>query len=229
LAWLAFAMLDPHLFYELIDHKGRRLVKAVVWHRRGYSVKWTFVIIAINVLVFLIQLSSDLGDWAWFAFTPALALDMPWIFVTSIFLHGDFTHLVFNMFALLTFGTLLENIVGGRRFLMVFFAAGIVGNLGYMVTSGNPWVPAIGASGAVFGVIGMLTVLRPWLIVFVGGLPMPLLVAAIVWALLDLSGLFAPSGVAHGTHLAGLLLGLAYGAFVRPGYRWLGERLARPK
>jgi membrane associated rhomboid family serine protease len=201
-------------------------VKAVIWHRRGYSVKWALIIIAISVLVFLIQLSSDSTDWVWFAFTPALALDRPWIFVTSIFLHAGFTHLIFNMFALLTFGTLLENIVGGRRFLTIFFAAGIVGNLGYMVTSGDPWVPAIGASGAIFGVIGLLTVLRPWLIVFVSGLPMPLLVAAIIWAVLDLSGLFAPSGVAHGAHLAGLFLGVAYGIFFRPGHRWLGERLS---
>ena len=198
----------------------------MVWHRRGYSVKWVLVLIAISVLVFLIQLSSDSIEWVWFAFTPALALDMPWIFVTSIFLHAGFTHLIFNMFALLTFGTLLENIVGGRRFLTIFFAAGIVGNLGYMVTSGDPWVPAIGASGAIFGVIGLLTVLRPWLIVFVSGLPMPLLVAAIIWAVLDLSGLFAPSGVAHGAHLAGLFLGVAYGIFFRPGHRWLGERLS---
>jgi membrane associated rhomboid family serine protease len=196
----------------------------VVWHRRGYSVKWVFVIIAINVLVFLIQLSSDSSHWAWFAFTPALALDMPWIFVTSIFLHGGLTHLVFNMFALLTFGTSLENIVGGRRFLTVFFAAGIVGNLGYMVTSGDPWIPAIGASGAIFGVIGLLTVLRPWQTVFVGGLPMPLLVAAIVWALLDLTGFFAPSDVAHGAHLGGLFLGLAYGAFIRRRLRALDSQ-----
>ena len=198
----------------------------MVWHRRGYSVKWVFVIIAINVLAFLIQLSSDSSDWVWFAFTPALALDMPWIFLTSIFLHGGLTHLVFNMFALLTFGASLENIVGGRRFLTIFFAAGIVGNLGYMVTSSNLWVPAIGASGAVFGVIGLLTVLRPWLIVLVGGLPMPLLVAAIVWALLDLTGFFAPSNVAHGAHLGGLFLGLAYGAFIRRHLRALDNQRA---
>jgi membrane associated rhomboid family serine protease len=90
----------------MMDHKGRRLVKAVVWHRRGYSVKWTFVIIAINVLVFLIQLSSDLGDWAGSRSLlpgPGHAVDLRDIHIPS----RNFTHLIFNMFALLTFGNLL--------------------------------------------------------------------------------------------------------------------------
>lgn len=185
-------------------------------HRsRNRSPKWTLILIAAAVLAFIIQSIVGPGRWVWFAFTPALAVDMPWTFLTSIFLHGGFSHLFFNMIALFFFGIYLERMVGRRRFLALFFAAGIVGNLGYMATTDNPWVPAVGASGAVYGVIGVLTALRPTLLVFLGGLPMPLVVAAFFWALLDFAGLFAPTGIAHGAHLTGLFLGAAYGVYLR--------------
>lgn len=155
------------------------------------------------------------------AFFPAYALLEPWTFITSIFLHADFVHLFFNVFALFFFGIYLERVIGNRAFAALFFVSGAVGNLGYLVTSMNPYVPAIGASGAIYGVIGALAVISPSLLVYVYGfIPVPMALAAVMWALIDLAGLFVPSGVAHGAHLGGMVVGVLYGAYLRIRARW---------
>jgi membrane associated rhomboid family serine protease len=162
--------------------------------------------------------------WQYFAFFPALVIKWPWTLITSIFLHADFNHLLFNMFALFFFGSYLERLLGSNRFLIIFIAAGIVGNLGYFVTAPNNMIPAIGASGAAYGLMGTLAILAPFMSVYVWGLlPVPMVVLTAVYALLDVSGLFISSGsnIAHGAHLAGLLVGLVFGLYLRPyfGYR----------
>jgi membrane associated rhomboid family serine protease len=66
------------------------------------------------------------------AYTDALALETasvasrPWTMLTYIFLHGSFAHLFYNMFALALFGSILERVIGGKRFLFVFFVSGIL-------------------------------------------------------------------------------------------------------
>ncbi|MFQ6011777.1 MAG: rhomboid family intramembrane serine protease, partial [Nitrososphaerales archaeon] len=170
--------------------------------------KWTFILIGISVVGYLLQhsLGSQVGIvlqvnginferplWFLFSFVPLLAFDMPWMFVTSIFLHADLSHLIFNMFSLFIFGIYLERMVGRKLFLILFFSAGIIGNVGYILTSGNVLVPAIGASGAIYGVMGTLAVLAPFLLIFLYGvLPLPMIVAAGAYAVLDIMGLLIP-------------------------------------
>lgn len=169
---------------------------------------------AAMVVGFLLQQISEM--WVFFAFVPAFALAEPWLFVTSIFLHADLYHLFFNALALLFFGTYLERIVGRTMFVALFLLAGVVGNLGYMFTTDNPMIPAIGASGAVYGIVGTLAVLTPFTLVFIWGLiPLPMVVAAALWGLMDFAGLFLPSGVAHGAHLSGMFVGIALGMYLR--------------
>ncbi|MCZ6613499.1 MAG: rhomboid family intramembrane serine protease [Thaumarchaeota archaeon] len=198
---------------------------------QGRGPKWTYILIGLSVLGYILQhtVASQVGIgiqisgfnlerplWFLFSFVPLLAFDMPWMFVTSIFLHADLSHLFFNMFSLLIFGIYLERMVGGRLFLILFFAAGIIGNVGYIVTSGNALVPAIGASGAIYGVMGTLAVLAPFLLIFVYGiLPLPMIVAAGAFAVLDIMGLLVPSGIAHGAHLAGMIVGIGAGLYLR--------------
>ena len=77
-------------------------------------------------------------------------LAQPWVFITSCFLHGDIMHLFFNSFALLMFGPYLEREIGARNFVILFFLAGIAGNITYFLTIVMgiiPPVPALGASG----------------------------------------------------------------------------------
>ncbi len=164
---------------------------------------------AVCVVVFLVQLFVS-------GFTDALLLDsssfvQPWRFITSIFLHGDIAHLLYNLFALGLFGSMLERLLGGKRFLFIFFATGVGANL----LSVFFYDASLGASGAIFGVIGALIVIRPGLPVFVFGLPMPIFIAGIVWAVGDIIGIFVPSGVANLAHLGGMALGLLMGVFYR--------------
>lgn len=166
-------------------------------------------------LVFILQMTQAF-DWRLFAFIPALALERPWSFITSIFLHADFTHLFFNMFALFMFGMFLESRIGSKKFLILFFLAGMAGSMGYMVTATDPTIPAIGASGSVYGIIGALAIINPFLMVWVMGMvPMPMILVAFIWGLMEFFGLFYPSGIAHGAHLGGLLMGMLFGFYFR--------------
>ncbi|MFQ5712232.1 MAG: rhomboid family intramembrane serine protease [Candidatus Geothermarchaeales archaeon] len=182
------------------------------------SPRWTFVFIGACFIAFFIQ--NVTGYWVYLMFVPALAFSMPWMFISSIFLHADFSHLFFNMFALFFFGIYLERMVGRRVFAGLFLLSGVLGNVGYMLTASSPYIPAVGASGAVYGVIGSLAVLAPLLMVFIYGLvPIPMVVAAILWGLMDFLGLFSPSGIAYGAHLLGMLVGVTYGFYLRVSVR----------
>lgn len=186
------------------------------------SPKWTFVLIAVCVVAFLFQQVT--GLWVYFALVPGVALHYPWMFVTSIFLHASFSHLFFNMLALFFFGIYLEPMIGRRRFVALFFASGIIGNIGYMFTAPSPYTPAIGASGAIYGVVGALAALVPLAIVFVGFIPMPMILAAAGWAFLAFIGLFEPSTIAVGAHLGGMGVGAAYGVYLRVRFRMVRVR-----
>lgn len=188
--------------------------------------KYTYVFMVACAAVYLLMQGTRL--WAYLAFTPALATRLPWTLVTSVFLHIDFSHLLFNMFALLLFGSALERMIGSRVFAALYIASGLVGNVGYYFTAGSPVVPVLGASGAIYGVIGTLAVIEPFRVVyFYGMLPLPMVAAAAMWALADVTGLFVPSGVAHSVHLVGMLVGVVVGLYLRRvdgyslnGYSW---------
>jgi len=172
------------------------------------------IFIAACIAGFIFQNISD--SWIYLAFFPALAFEAPWMFVTSIFLHADLSHLFFNMLALFFFGISLERMIGRQAFAILFLISGIVGNLGYMITATNPYIPAIGASGSIYGVIGALATLAPFVLVYVYGMvPVPMIVAAFIWGLLDFTGLFTPSGIAHGSHLGGMFIGVFFGLYHR--------------
>ncbi len=134
-----------------------------------------------------------------------------WRFITAIFIHGSLEHLIFNLFALIMFGLILENLIGSNKFLIVFFASGIIANL----ISVNFYNSSLGASGAIFGIIGCLTLIKPLMAVWAFGMPMPMFIASILWAGLDVLGIFAPSGTANIAHLSGLAIGLILGILFR--------------
>jgi len=158
-------------------------------------------------------------------FTDALILNQnsfpeAWRFVTSIFLHASLTHLIYNLFALILFGLILENIIGTKKFLVVFFATGIIANF----VSVNFYSSSLGASGAIFGIIGTLTVLRPMMFIFAYGLPMPLFVASIIWVAGDIIMTFVPSNVGTIAHLTGLFAGIITGLFLRKKFETYKRR-----
>lgn len=145
---------------------------------------------------------------------PSGFLSQPWSILTSIFLHIEFWHIFGNMITLYFFGTYFNRLVGEKRFLIVYFVGGIVGNFFLLLLSGlAPYPAALGASGAVFAIAGGLVVLRPRLpvIIFPIPIPMPLFVA-VLGGFVILS--FLPS-VAWQAHLGGLIVGLIAGFIFR--------------
>lgn len=186
--------------------------------------KWyAFQLVALCVIVFILQnIYPNLTDQ--FALDSAYIFSRPWTIITYIFLHASVEHLFYNMFALALFGAILERVVGGRKFLMIFFAAGIAAGLDSIIF----YTSSIGASGAIYGVMGALAVLRPRMTVYAVFVPLPMALAVVFWAAGDLLGLFTPSDlVAHGAHLFGLVFGLVYGIALRSDY---GESVVkRPK
>lgn len=170
---------------------------------------YAFILAIICVIVFSLQIFvSSFTD---IFVLNSLAFSQIWRFFSAIFLHGSSAHLISNLFALILFGSILEKLVGGKNFLIVFFLTGILANL----VSVNFYNSALGASGAIFGVIGALIIIRPTLTVFAFGLPMPIFIAGIIWAFIDVLGVFAPSGVANIAHLSGMFFGLVFGLFFR--------------
>ncbi len=152
-----------------------------------------------------------------FALVPEHIVSAPWMIVTSMFLHLDFSHLFQNMFALGFFGILLEKIIGSKKFIYLYFAAGIAGSLASLVF--YPTATSLGASGAVMGVLGALAVLRPKMVVYFGG-PVPMIVLAAIWIVIDLAGFIVGEGnIGHAAHLAGFAVGIAYGGALYSQFR----------
>jgi len=177
--------------------------------------KWyAFKLIAVCVIAFAIQIFyEDLTDQ--FSLGSSEFFSRPWTIVTYIFLHGSFQHLFYNMLALGMFGSVLEKIIGGKRFLITFFVSGIIAGIGSIIF----YTYSIGASGAIYGIMGALAVLRPRMTVFIGFAAMPMSLAVIFWAAGDLLGLFSPTSlIAHAAHLFGLVFGLVYGIYLRKDY-----------
>jgi len=141
-----------------------------------------------------------------------------------MFIHGGLWHIFANMLTLYFFGSTLLRIVGQGRFLFVYFCGGIIAGIFYVVITflgaisgiaflGSPFIPVVGASGAVFAVAGGLVVLRPKLPVMIFPIPLPIpLFVAVIGGFLFLS--FMPS-VAWQAHLGGLIVGLIAGYIFR--------------
>lgn len=174
--------------------------------RTWVSIKLVIITIAVALLQIIApQLTEN------FVLQADSVFYEPWTLVTYIFMHGGILHLLYNMIALGLFGFILENIIGEKRFLYFYIISGIVSGLASLAL----YPAVIGASGAVFGILGLLAVLRPTMTVYVSYLPMPMFVAVAIWAGGNILGLFAPDEVAYAGHLAGLILGLVYGLWIR--------------
>ena len=169
-------------------------------------------IIGLNIFFFILQIVLGRNFTNSFLLVSDDVFTRPWILLTSMFLHGGINHLLFNMYALFIFGPLLEQRMGAKRFLFLYLGSGIFAAF----LSSFFYDFALGASGAIMGVIGALIILMPdlkLLLFFV--VPMPLWAVGVVYALIDAWGVFFPSGVGNMAHLVGMGFGLAYGLFLK--------------
>ncbi|MBI2133662.1 rhomboid family intramembrane serine protease [Candidatus Woesearchaeota archaeon] len=168
-----------------------------------------YLVSALIVVFVFQQVNPSLTDN--FALKSGEVVGKPWTLLTSIFLHSGILHLLYNSFGLALFGSILEGRIGSAKFLWVFMASGLISG----IVAAFFYPATIGASGAVFGVIGVLAVIAPMMIVWVSYIPMPMFIAAVVWAVGDVLGLFMPGEIANAAHLAGLAAGALFGIFLR--------------
>ncbi|ADJ26600.1 Rhomboid family protein [Dehalogenimonas lykanthroporepellens BL-DC-9] len=165
-----------------------------------------FILIGVNVVIFLITLVSP-GIVEQLAVSQSAFTSRPWTVITSMFVHStsSYTHILFNMLALYFFGSYLIQTIGERAMLAIYFIGGIVGSLFFIML--QPFYSAVGASGAIFALGGALAILRPMtrVIIFPIPIPMPLWIAVIGGGLL----ISLLPGIAWEAHLGGLLTGIA--------------------
>jgi membrane associated rhomboid family serine protease len=173
-------------------------------------------------------------DWALWGGLP---VDDYWPFLTSMFLHGGWMHIIGNMWTLWIFGDNVEDRMGSVRFVVFYLLCGLAAGLVHWLTNPNSTMPTVGASGAIAGVMGAYFFLFPTsrVIVLVPVLFIPFLfeLPAVTylafWALsqvfsgtLSLIGSASVGGVAWWAHVGGFLAGIAlHFVFVRrrPAYR----------
>ena len=179
---------------------------------RGVNLNTLWFLIALNVLIFIITWVRPEEVFSLFGLTPAWLPEQPWTIITSMFVHGGFAHILFNMISLYFLGSFLLRAAGERTFLAVFFLGGLVGNLFYVLL-GPPFATGVGASGGIFALAGALAIIVPRVPVFIFfiPIPMPLWIAVIILLLLS----FVFSGIAWQAHLGGFLLGLIAGLVFR--------------
>ncbi|MCB0393487.1 MAG: rhomboid family intramembrane serine protease [Bdellovibrionales bacterium] len=192
---------------------------------------WVPTFLVLNTLVFgawLLQSFSDIPH-----FTPPHFLEDNflvsanavlegrwWTLLTANFSHNLGIHFLFNMIVLMNFGPIIESILGRARFFVFYMVAGTCGSLGHVAVSlfvlRDPSIAALGASGALAGVILFFSLAFPRERLYIFGLiPIPAILGAIAFVGFDVWGLIAQSHggglpIGHGAHLGGAAAGLVY-------------------
>lgn len=214
--------------FPLRDSVARTREPVVVW-----------AIIAVNIAVFLYQLSlSERGLQIFLiqhALIPLRYLSPSWAaqyglspfdvspFLTNTFMHGGFLHIILNLWTLYIFGPALEDRLGPARFLTLYLACGVIASITHAVFNATSSVPALGASGAIAGVIGAYALRFPYawvrvlvpIFIFPFFFSIPAMMFAGIWFLMQVmqgtSELFfsnAGGGIAWWAHIGGFLAGV---------------------
>src|SRR5215204_3033575 len=152
---------------------ARTAARSVAYSARNAYV--TQVLIAVNVVVYILTVVQGVGIndpggrvfLKGLLFGPAVADGDWWRLITSAFLHANLLHLAFNMLALWWFGAPVELFLGRARFLLLYFASGLAGAAGALLATPN--APTVGASGAIFGILGAALVLERQRMYVLGG------------------------------------------------------------
>ncbi len=197
-------------------------------------------LIALNVILFMLIwplfFSERLGMIVldFIALSPQLFVQgYVWTVVTSMFMHGGFGHLFVNMVSMFFIGNFVERLIGRKRYLWFYLLSGVVGGLMFVGLAyvgsyfglaesifGSVNSFAVGASGALFGLGGLLAVLIPRmkvLVMFVIPMPMWAAMAVLMFGLWAVS-IASDLPVGNTAHFGGLLVGLIYGFYLRGKY-----------
>lgn len=176
----------------------------------------TAILIGINFAVFCLTYFLFPRLTYTLAMVPSYVLyrHYYWQFVTYMFTHGSISHLVFNMLSLYIFGSAVERRVGSREFLLYYLLTGTLSGIASyaMYYLANTNVVLLGSSGAIYALLILFSVLYPRAVIYVFGIiPVQAPLLIILYFVIELfSGIMSYDGVAHMTHLFGLLFGLLY-------------------
>ena len=192
------------------DHAGqsegvqgvKRVADRMQWRAARPGIVTT-TIIAVNVGIYLLQLAGGASinaDSGWIfqhgaLFGPLVADGEWWRLFTAMFLHYGPIHLAMNMLAVWWIGRPLEEALGPLRYLLLYLVSGLAGSAGALIA--NPTAVTVGASGAIFGILGAAIVLERQHTYVLGG-------SAITLLVLNLAFTFAVPGISIGGHLGGL-------------------------
>ncbi len=173
---------------------------------------WVTRLLIANVLVFFLTQSSQ-GLTSLLAFYPSIQgiVLRPWGIVTYMFVHAGMGHIFFNMLGLFFFGPRLEDRLGAKNFLLLWFLSGLGGGL--LTFAFGDGIPIVGASGALFGVFLGFAMFWPTERIYIWGIiPIQARVLVAIMTGLALFGGFggASDGIAHFGHLGGFVAGFAF-------------------
>ena len=188
----------------------------------------TYFIIGLNVLVFIYQYfiiqGAQLSEN--FIYTYALIPANPTILTifSSMFMHGGFTHIIFNMWFLWIFGDNIESVLGHKKYLLFYFLCGIGAGLSQIQIDPESTIPMVVASGAIAGVLGAYLFRFPRatvhvlviLIVFITFIRVPAMIVIGFWFLSNLTagigtlGIEQTGGTAWFAHIGGFISGVLF-------------------
>lgn len=195
----------------------------------------TYYLIAINIVMFLLTNYTSLavkGFPAMYAFSlvPELVREgFWWQIFTYMFMHGSLSHLFFNMYALLIFGDPIERELGSKEFLLYYMVCGTLsGVANYLISPlmAARLVVILGASGAIYSILFLVSVLAPGttvLLFFILPLKMPIAVLLMLFIEIGSQVFGLNNGTAHLVHLSGLVFAWIYCAVrfkIKPIEAW---------
>ena len=180
------------------------------------------MIVLSNFIIFLLTLPHlPLSD---LAFRPSyLHSYRIYTIFTSMFLHGDFSHIIFNMIGIIFIGFPFEQQVGMKKFAAIYFISGFFAAIFYtLIDGGNTYL--IGASGAIFGILGAFAAAYPFkkvavplfmpIIIF---MRLPVVAVALLYAGIETLYTFSgvTDGIAHSAHIGGFVAGVFLSPFIK--------------
>ena len=177
----------------------------------------TVTLVIINVVIFFLSLIPGLDySVTEFGFKPSSFLEgKVHTIVTSMFVHASLEHIFFNMVALFLLGSSLEKKVSRGKYLLVYFFGGIIGNLVMLIPFlYSPDMIGVGASGAISALVGLGMFVCPGkLVIFPSIIPLPFVVAGVLYFLSTTMNLFVPEDMQIGypVHMMGIIVGSVFG------------------
>ncbi|MFC1691120.1 rhomboid family intramembrane serine protease [Nanoarchaeota archaeon] len=176
-----------------------------------FEAKFTISMILINIILFFASKSFSTSLFDSLIFYPSNLLEMNFLpFLTSGFLHADYTHLFGNMLAIFIFGRIVEKNLGFLKTALVYFGALIIASFFHSIIHLfilHDNIGGLGASGALMGLVSAAILLNPFYITYELLFPLPVMFIGWITIMADITGILNPveDGIGHFAHLGGFI------------------------